>query len=135
MRRYVCSWFWSDLGDWWEEEHFTNSAATDGSTDLDGDGHDERAEFIAGTDPLSPTSRLEVTEVDGVSTNGFEIRWLSVTDTYYSVHLATNPAGDFTVLASNIAATPSENVFADTSAVNRARSFYRITTSLPSGPR
>lgn len=122
------------LGDWWELAHFGNMFMANATTDRDDDGFLDGAEFIAGTDPQAPTSLLEVTAMDIGTTNGFEIRWASRSNRLYSVYSATNLSSNFTVLAGDIPATPPENVLVDTSTVGRARSFYRITTMLPSGP-
>jgi hypothetical protein len=54
------------------------------------------------------------------------LRWPSVSNRAYAVEWTTNLASGFGVLASNLPATPAENVYTD--AVNRAASqgFYRI---------
>ena len=124
------------LGDWWEEEHFTNTLARDGTEDFDGDGWSDREEFIAGTDPRVAAAGplVEVTQAGYASTNGFGITWNSVSNKRYSILVATNLFGDFTVLPGDAMGQGAETTLIDTSAVNRAQSFYRVTIWPRSAP-
>jgi hypothetical protein len=58
---------------------------------------------------------------------GMVLMWTSITTHQYAIHVATNLLNGFTVLQSNIAATPIMNVYTDTTASGPHR-FWRVTT-------
>ncbi len=53
------------LPDSWERQHGFAPEATTGTDDPDQDGHPNRAEYEAGTDPRDPASRLELVPISG----------------------------------------------------------------------
>jgi hypothetical protein len=61
----------------------------DASADPDGDGQDNRGEFVAGTDPTSPLSLFRVVEVENTVT-GYHISWPSATGRTYRVYWTTD---------------------------------------------
>ncbi|MCZ7636013.1 MAG: hypothetical protein M5U12_08230 [Verrucomicrobia bacterium] len=48
------------LADWWEREYFGDTTVDPGA-DPDADGHSNREEYLAGTDPTDPASCLRLT--------------------------------------------------------------------------
>jgi hypothetical protein len=65
------------LWDFWECQNFggTNMAAGAASADWDGDGFNNRAEFLAGTDPTSSNSVLVVIRGIVREAGGFRVSW------------------------------------------------------------
>ena len=105
----------------WEHAHFGSSAGPDAGDDSDGDGFDNRGEYVAGTDPTGSTSRLWV----NVAPDGgeFIVHWPSVTDRVYAVQQSSNLLEGFDTVVSNLGAslpTNSHRVAGDGAA------FYRI---------
>ena len=87
-------------------------------------------EYIAGTDPTNPASCLRFTGAQGVTEQGLVIRWLSVSNRFYDLSRATNllaGTNAFIILpgASDLPATPAENVYTD-SVQGVGPYFYRI---------
>ena len=60
------------------------------ATDTDGDAAGDYAEFMAGTDPADPESRLEVTAVNLLPNRTVRIEWRSVPGRAYQLELSTN---------------------------------------------
>jgi hypothetical protein len=77
------------LPDVWETFHFTNTVQTAGA-DFDADGADNRAEFLAGTDPVDAASRLKIVSFtragDGVTT----VRFNFAASRGYALDYSTN---------------------------------------------
>ena len=51
------------LSDSWEQLHFGNISTADENSDTDGDGQNDRAEFIAGTAPTEQSSLLSINQI------------------------------------------------------------------------
>lgn len=66
------------------------------AVDTDGDGSDDRAEFIAGTALANAASYFRVAAV-GAATSGVIVSWSAVTGRLYDVEAATNLAAAFWV--------------------------------------
>jgi hypothetical protein len=110
--------------------HATGSAAdkTRAQDDYDNDGMTNWAEYVAGTDPTDPTSFFAFTTLvhDGQTTRD-ALEWYSASNRVYSVYgaptLSTN-AANFTLIQSNIVATPPRNLFTNT--ITPGVHFYRV---------
>jgi hypothetical protein len=81
----------------------------------------DAAELIAGTDPGQASSvwRCAVAK-DG---EGFSLNWASLSGRWYSVERTYNLTDGFSVIASNLPATPPQNSYSDDAGSN---AFYRI---------
>ncbi|MGC8743457.1 MAG: PKD domain-containing protein [Verrucomicrobiia bacterium] len=116
------------LPDWWENQYSGSPTGMNSASDDDGDGMDNMSEFIAGTHPFDPSSSLKILEIAPVnlgSQSGYEIKWQSVSGRYYDIEWSWSP-GNFSILASNLPATPPENIYTDTSRQISNKKFYRI---------
>jgi hypothetical protein len=115
------------LPDWWEEFYFGSPTAADPAADDDSDGMTNAAEFVAGTDPLDPNSRLAVTPL-GVGPGGFSMSFPTVVGKVYAVEYSDTLAA-WSVLASGIAGTGGAVEFNDPSAAGNSQRFYRLRVS------
>ncbi|MCE9616152.1 MAG: lamin tail domain-containing protein [Lentisphaerae bacterium] len=86
------------LPDDWELRHFRSRAAAQGeATDADADDFPDRHEYVAGTDPLDPRSRLAVTQVAyEAADQSMQLRWDAVPAVRYVVEQALEPGGAWT---------------------------------------
>ncbi len=82
------------IPDWWENSRFGGLASTDATIDTDGDGHVDRDEFLAGTDPFDSGDQFTVRETRMIdsgllsldeATRRLSISWDSKPDRYYIV--------------------------------------------------
>lgn len=108
-----------------------NPSGTDldvADADSDGDGMMDGAEIAAGTRATDSNSVFQVTEIVDIATNSLVIRWSSVSNKLYVVKMSTNLMSGFSVLTSNIPATPVENSYTDVVNDLPVR-FYVIETS------
>jgi hypothetical protein len=115
------------LPDWWEESYFGGPTAADAAADEDGDGMTNAAEFLAGTDPLDPNSRLAVTAVQ-VGVGGFSMSFPTVAGRVYTVEYSDTLAA-WSVLASGIAGTGGMVEFNDPTATGSSQRFYHLRVS------
>jgi len=116
------------LPDWWENQYCGNPTGMNPEADDDGDGMDNMSEYIAGTNPRDPSSLLRILEISyktGGTQNGYEIKWQSVSGRYYDVEWSWSP-GNFSVLVTNLPATPPVNTYTDVSRQIGNKKFYRI---------
>lgn len=97
------------LTDGWEQTNFGSVRGPGPFEDSDGDGLNNREEWIAGTRPLDTTSvfRLELED----ATNGLRLRWPSTERRAYRVLWAPDLASGFQVLSNAVAPVPPANVF------------------------
>lgn len=96
--------------------------------DLEGDGLNNFEEYIANTDPTNALSVLKINEInpDASGTN-YVITWQSASNRFYRVLWMTNlfQSGIYP-LASNLPATPPQNIWTDRTHAAETRGFYRI---------
>lgn len=87
--------------------HVTNPV----NPDTDGDGVTDGQEALAGTDPHNPASRFEVLSGGIQLPSGVRLTWSSQTGRLYHVWTTTNLMGGWSIVASNLIATPPVNIF------------------------
>jgi hypothetical protein len=116
----------------WRLVHFTAAQLLDSSVsgvtaDPDGDGLSNWGEYRAGTDPWDAASCLMVNlPANAVAGSGkFVVSWSSVAAKVYTLQSTTNLMIEFTDLKTSIPATPTINVYTDTTATVKCR-FYRV---------
>ena len=77
------------LPDFWESAHGLNPAVNDAALDADADGANNRAEYLAGTDPQNPASRFLVTALAVPAGGQRTVTWNAVGGKIY--RLSTSP--------------------------------------------
>lgn len=115
------------MPDWWEKLYFNDPRAALATADADGDGLSNYAEFVSGSNPLDAQSVFRITEMQTVrQTNGTTviIRWASFEGSTYSIWSAAVAKGPYSIIATNIAATPPVNVVSNV--LFGSSAFFRI---------
>lgn len=115
--------------DEWEARYgFDPYDGADGTEDGDGDGADNREEYIAGTVPTNTASCFKTAHTDTASpAEKFILRWPCATGRLYGVERTTNLLGGvWTCLESNIAPVLPDNVHTDYPPAGAHSLFYRI---------
>jgi hypothetical protein len=130
---YASATTWSAY-EQWRQTYFTtaeltNSAVSGDSADRDNDGMLNLDEYLAGTIPTNPASRLVLYQVtpNPAATGEFLVSWQSATGRMYTVLGATNLVsnGFELILRTNIPATPMQNVYTDV-VEGAVQKFYRV---------
>ncbi len=79
------------ISDAWEKYYFGSVSATrTRSTDSDGDGMSDYAEFIAGTDPTNAASNLRFLTASAQTNGVVKLQWSAIPGRVYQVQAATN---------------------------------------------
>ena len=111
--------------DAWEQLYFTNLTSVTTTSDFDGDGFIDLHEFLAGTDPLSPTSLLKAVSVSNATAGAWIVRWQSASNRVYRLSRAADLFSGFEPIASNLPAVPPVNVYTDAAPTNAVQT-YRV---------
>ena len=115
------------MGDAWEAAHGLNNTVNDAAEDLDGDGRNNLTEWLAGTAPNNPGSRLEVTGWERAG-NNVVMTWSAVVGKRYRV--ATRPdvsVGAWSDLTPTpVVATGSSLSFTHVGGGSAEQRFYRV---------
>jgi len=116
----------------WELAYGLNPRdAADASADPDLDRMSNLAEFLAGTNPLDPSSFFRILAV-AVEAQGLSIRWSSVPGRRYAVHRTTDLI-HWTPVAPDLPSEGDLTVWTDQDLQPTAAVFYRVET-LPAIP-
>jgi hypothetical protein len=118
------------LPDWWEYAYF-GSTGVSLQADPDQDGQNNWQEYVAGTNPRDPHSAFALNAVLSPA-SPFQLQWPSVAGKTYNIWRATNLLTGFTLLATNLPATPPLNFFPD-SRSSEGSVFYRLEVNCPWG--
>ena len=112
------------MDDNWEMTYF-NTLARDGSGDFDGDGMTDLQEYLAGTDPLNPSSALRL---QLIHTNSSLLRFTAIANHSYTIQYNDSlQAGTWQRLI-DITATPSTQIIQVQDSTPRSGRFYRLHT-------
>ena len=83
-------------------------------------------EWVAGTDPTDPLSRLTML-IPSWSSSGITLSWQSVEGVTYFLQRSTLREGDsFSTIQGNITGQAGTTSYMDTNAVNQGHLFYRV---------
>lgn len=123
-----------DLPDEWETFYGLNTnLASDASLDTDLDGMVNSNEFLVGTAPNDPDSVFTITlPQTSISSNVVTLTWQSKVDLTYNLYAIDldAPATARSVIATNLPATPPQNVYVDNIETTDRRS-YQIEAVQP----
>ncbi len=115
-----------DLPDWWEMQFTNDLAVMHATTDLDEDSFIDLHEFLAGTDATNDTDLLRFQQITNITAAGDVIQWPSKANRSYMVKRATTSTSEYTVIQAGIEATPTDNVYTDTTASALGTAFYQV---------
>ena len=107
----------------WANAHIPDAAQRGETRDADGDGQNNYAEYVAGTDPNDANSVFKLTGISPEGAN-WRIYWSSASNKVYSVLRAIS-VPDFSTQQTNLPATPPTNSWLETNA-NGPALFYRV---------
>jgi hypothetical protein len=113
---------------WWEDFYgFDRNNPADAPLDADGDGMSNLQEYLAGTHPHNPLSRLAITNFRRV-TGDWEITFSAVSGKVYRVEYTSNlkTTNAWPILLDNITATSAVIQVVDPSATGVTNRFYRV---------
>jgi hypothetical protein len=113
------------LPDGWEQHYTGSTTAMLTDEDADGDGMNNLQECLAGTDSADAGSALRLNALIRESDGSILLRWASTTNRTYDVGKKSDLFGAFSIMATNLPATPPENTFRD-HPDQAPGSFYRI---------
>ncbi|HTS17638.1 MAG TPA: FecR family protein [Verrucomicrobiae bacterium] len=119
----------------WQVQYFgctNNNPAADPSADPDGDGQNNMAEFLTGTDPTNAASAFRILGVTRTNAD-LNVAWLTHTGITNVVEVATDLTGTFTNLSPNLiiaGVTNSSDVVTNYldpgAATNSPSRYYRV---------
>lgn len=115
------------IPDGWEIQYFSSIANCNPNLDTDGDGQNNRQEWIGGSNPTNKLSAFAITGAQ-LSPGGSHIviHWPTLPGRLYDVLWSTNASGPFLPLGSNLPHTQAD--YSDTTAP--LNGFYRVNVKL-----
>jgi len=116
------------MDDVWESNTFGDTSRN-GSGDWDNDGQSDLAEYLAGTDPKNPASKLEVDRqltANGVTAT---VSWSAVSGKKYRVLYKDAVTAAWTFLADDVMATGPKASKVDDTIVGQPKRFYRVVVA------
>ena len=114
------------IPDAWELLFFADLGAFGNGLDYDGDGISDWAEFRAGTNPTNASSYLRLTAVARTPNPHIEVQWSSESNRFYNLWRSERLDAPFSLVYSNLPATPPLNSVLDDLPESAASWFYWI---------
>ncbi|MBP9900175.1 MAG: S8 family serine peptidase [Verrucomicrobia bacterium] len=119
------------IPDGWEVQQFgTLTAQRTPTTDTDGDGLSDWAEFVAGTDPNNPPPPFRLT-AQRFGGNFVQLSWPSVTNHSYRIHASSN-AVSWSPFSDWFSAMAPNTSYLLATTTNGAAKFFRVEAAPPS---
>ena len=116
----------NELPDWWETDHFA-SLGVNPSADPDGDGMNNRQEYLAGTHPNNSASRLTIAEAGLLPGGDFTLTFPSVAGIRYRIETSDTLApNSWSPLGLDLTGTGGILPATDFTANKPAKRFYRV---------
>lgn len=117
------------LPDWWETDYF-DAIGVNPNTDTDGDGMTNLQEYLAGTHPKNPASRLAITQTafipNGINRD-FRLTFPSATGITYRVEFSDTLAlNSWITLGADLTGNGTDLQATDQAASTHSRRFYRV---------
>lgn len=113
------------IPDGWEAQQFSAiTSQRTPTTDTDGDGLSDWAEFVAGTDPNNPPPPFRLTALR-LTNHLVQLSWPSVTNHTYRVHASSN-AVSWSPFSNWIAAPGTNTSYTLATTTNGAARFFRV---------
>ena len=117
------------LPDWWETDYF-DAIGVNPNTDTDGDGMTNLQEYLAGTHPKNPASRLAITQTafipNGINRD-FRLTFPSATGITYRVEFNDTLAlNSWITLGADLTGNGTDLQATDQAASTHSRRFYRV---------
>ncbi|MEM0174288.1 MAG: hypothetical protein QXI16_07270, partial [Sulfolobaceae archaeon] len=84
------------------------------------------AEYIAGTNPNDPVSKLKITSIIIENDGKLKIEFLTVPGKQYSIEYTTNLQNDIWTVITNLTSTTSKTIINDSLPINQRQKFFRI---------
>ena len=124
------------IADSWEMLNFSNLTSATATSDRDGDGTSDLAEYTAGTDPKDPTSTLRITAHSYPSPTTANLTWTSVTTRNYRLEYDEDLVGPWTNSALGTLAPTGSLTSGNLTALTAVpRRFFRaVAQPLPTAP-
>ena len=116
------------IPDWWEAYYFGSPTGAVATADNSGTGVNNFQKYLAGLNPLDPTSRLAITAVFPVS-GGWEIDFTAVSGKVYRVEYNNDLtlSNTWQILQDNISTNANTTIqIIDSTVTNSLNRFYRI---------
>ena len=118
------------IPDDFEDDVFGGTEVSNGKSDFDRDGQDDYGEWLSGTNPKDPKSKLELTLLM-LAEGAALLEWDGVAGRVYTVERSGSLNG-FRPIAEGIPGNTAMNEVIDFEARERDRSFYRLSVQNPS---
>ena len=120
------------IPDWWRLAYFNHAVGEDAdnshaSDDPDGDGLTNLQEYLAGTNPLDPTSAFRITTIVTAGAD-IQVSWSSVSSKTYQLQSSSSPTatGTWNNVGNPVTASSATSTQTDTGAAAGPPTFYRV---------